>query len=98
MKDNNSSLVWTEAAWKKAIYSIWDRSCDDPEFRTSATSDPRTALEQASGLPLPPDVNITFDASEDAATLPSFKDTFLKHKPAVIKLPQTKTEVTVTAR
>jgi hypothetical protein len=98
MKDHNSSLVWTEAAWKKAIYSIWDRSCKDPEFRTSAAADPRTALEETSGLSLPSDVNITFDASEDAATLPSFKDTFVKHKPVVVRLPQTKTEVTVTAR
>jgi hypothetical protein len=98
MKDPNSSLVWNEASWKKTIYSIWDRSCNDPEFRKSAASDPRTVLEQTSGLPLPQDVNITFDASEDAATLPSFTDTFVKRKAVVVKLPRTKTEVTMITR
>lgn len=98
IQDQNSPQEWTEAAWKKAIYSIWDRSCEEPGFRVTCVNKPRVVLEQVSGRALPDDVSVNFDASEDAASLPTFKDAFIRHKPVTVMLPQTKTEVTLLSR
>jgi hypothetical protein len=93
-----ANTEWTESLWKKTIYHLFDRSCEETGFREYCEANPREAIESASGTQLPADVHVSFDISRDAASIPSFSDVFDKHKNATIELPKTKTQVTVSPR
>lgn len=90
--------TWSEDLWKKTVYAIWDRSCNEPGFREHCVHNAREVIEQIAGVELPEDVAISFDASSDAANMPKYKDVFENGKPTVLLLPMTQTKVSVTAR
>ena len=51
------------------VQELLTRSAVDPDFRTALLTDPRTALEQAAGKPLPENLRVKFiekDADCDA--------------------------------
>lgn len=98
MADINGKHEWTEASWKKSLYAIFDLAIGDPAFRESCIKNPAIAFKQVAGHELPDFVDVTFDASQDAASIPDFKDAFIKRKPVIVKLPATKTVHTVVSK
>jgi hypothetical protein len=67
---------WTQEAIQDTIKKIIERGSTDPEFRRLALSHPNDAVEQVSGIPVPPGVKIRFVENEGAqytVVLPDMK-------------------------
>lgn len=55
---------WNSQSWDDALEKVMDRAADDLEFRSLALRDPHAAVEQASGMKLPPEVPLRFSNGE----------------------------------